>query len=80
MSAITINDTRIENFSFKYVVGFDLINYLHDGELQILYCDPTVTKPQIVQTINLREEGLEHLVRKIMRWKCTNMEIIIPAS
>jgi len=75
--AITIENIRYEHFSFRYTVGYDLITYLHDGEPQSLYCDRCVSSRDVVRVIYARENGLEHLVRQIIRWPASSCTIII---
>ena len=79
MASVTIEHVTFNNFSFKYVVGYDLITYTIEGDHEFLYCDPSVTNRQIVEVVKHRNEGLTHLLSKICRWSCSAQSIIILA-
>ena len=80
MASVTIEHVTFNNFSFKYVVGYDLITYKMEGDHEFLYCDPTVSNREIVEVVRHRNEGLEHLLGKIQRWSCSTQTVIIMDS
>lgn len=75
---IEIEGTKFYGFSWKYVVGFSLITYEFEGTLEHMYCCGAIDKTTIVNVVRYRNEGLEHLIGKIMLWSANAMTIIIP--
>lgn len=78
--SVQIEGVLFKRFSFKYVVGYDLITYLMEGDTEFIYADPTVSNGEIIDVVIARNKGLEHLVSSINRWKCSGLVSVVTRS